>query len=389
MNLPALNRGGVADRDAPSAACVLAIEPDANQALLLDKVLSGRIAGKLVVVRSVEAALIALVGRIPDLVLVSPLLSDQTEDQLLAHLRALGTDASHLRILSLPRFADNEGATGRKRPFRLQFLKKLPGAAIPTCDPLVFANEVAAYLTQVSDPRPDGLPAVPAGGTLARKSPEDALPGVRIEHIERLLEGLGSDSTERPPNAKHNASGGSPPQSAVEPASSETIPGRDVMAMQSTHELHGSATPEPNSPRLPRFLTPGEQMSAPLRALLEEADGCLRMSFFTGGAACVSRALDLLLHEQGIAGGDSARRIQEIGKKHPAVADSYLRVLAEVMNDPRAVWQEARLTLAVAVLKAIAYEIYVLGPERAERAAYVIGLIERFKSAGKGVDTAA
>jgi hypothetical protein len=34
-------------------------------------------------------------------------------------------------------------------------------------------------------------------------------------------------------------------------------------------------------------------------------------------------------------------------------------------------------------LKAIAYEIYVLGPERKERAAYVIELLGRYKSAGK------
>jgi hypothetical protein len=39
--------------------------------------------------------------------------------------------------------------------------------------------------------------------------------------------------------------------------------------------------------------------------------------------------------------------------------------------------------LAIAILKAIAYEIYVLGPERKERAAYVLELLERFKSAGK------
>ena len=42
------------------------------------------------------------------------------------------------------------------------------------------------------------------------------------------------------------------------------------------------------------------------------------------------------------------------------------------------------LTLAIALLKAIAYEIYVLGPERAERTTYVLGLADRFKPGIRG-----
>ena len=53
-------------------------------------------------------------------------------------------------------------------------------------------------------------------------------------------------------------------------------------------------------------------------------------------------------------------------------------------NNPSGAWDEARVTLATVILKAISYEIYVLGPERKERAAYVIELLERFKSVGRG-----
>jgi hypothetical protein len=84
-----------------------------------------------------------------------------------------------------------------------------------------------------------------------------------------------------------------------------------------------------------------------------------------------------------MAGGDRTKHIQELGKRHPAIADSFLRVLTAVMNDPSGVWDAPRLRLAVVILKAIAYEIYVLGPERTERATYVIGLLGRY-SPGTG-----
>jgi hypothetical protein len=54
------------------------------------------------------------------------------------------------------------------------------------------------------------------------------------------------------------------------------------------------------------------------------------------------------------------------------------------MSDPSAIWEASRLKLAIALLKAIAHEIYVLGPERTERATYVLGLLERFNAGAKG-----
>jgi hypothetical protein len=158
--------------------------------------------------------------------------------------------------------------------------------------------------------------------------------------------------------------------------------------MQTAHEPSASAMHDAAS-RLPKFLTIDDQISPALRTLLNEADGCLTMSFFTGGGACAGRALDLLLSEQGISGADRAHSIQEIGKKHPAVADSFLRVLSLALADSGGAWDAARLTLSVVILKAIAYEIYVLGPERTERATYVIGLLERFNSVSKGGGAAA
>ena len=140
------------------------------------------------------------------------------------------------------------------------------------------------------------------------------------------------------------------------------------MPTSTTHEPGVGITRNSGDTRLPRFLTLDDQVPLPLRALLDEADGCLKMSFLTGAGACAERTLDLLLAEQGLGGADRAEQILQLGKKHPAVAESFMRGLSLVTNHPSGAWDEARATLAVAILKAIAYEIYVLGPERKERA---------------------
>jgi hypothetical protein len=369
-----VNRHSTSEREAPAAACVLAIEPDAEQARVLQNVLAGRIPGKLVTVGSTEAALKALVDTIPDLVLLSPLLAPRTEEQLMAHLRALGVDALHLQILSIPRFGDVDTSSGKKRPVKLQSFSKQAGGPTPTCDPVAFANEVAAQLTGWSQTRLE-KPQESADNA-------DSSAGVRVEHIEQLLERLRIDSIESPSDEP------STPPDVAEAAPVEAIQEIDVMPMQTAHEST-STMHDAGSSRLPRFLTLDDQISATLRTLLDEADGCLQMSFFTGGGACAGRALDMMLAEQGIGGSDRAHAIQDIGKKHPAVADSFLRVLSLAMADPGGTWDGPRLTLAVVILKAIAYEIYVLGPERAERANYVIGLLERFNAANKGGGAAA
>jgi CheY-like chemotaxis protein len=54
---------------------VLVVEPDVGQAELLRKVLPKRIGADLVVVKSTKAALEAIDGAMPDLILLSALLS--------------------------------------------------------------------------------------------------------------------------------------------------------------------------------------------------------------------------------------------------------------------------------------------------------------------------
>jgi hypothetical protein len=344
MNSLATNRH--ADHGPAPFPCVLAVEPDPAQARILQHALGARIAGKFVIVKSTQAALEALVDTIPDVVLVSPLLPPRTEEQFVEHLRALGVDASHLQLLSIPRFGDTHAPAQKKRNFGSLGLKDV---SVPSGELVAsaFADEVAAYLTQLSESR-DQLDTPVS-------HQRQALTGVSLEHIEQLLERLDPNDALVEESFKNELEDG---------ASDDVI--REVMAP------------------LPRFLTLDPQMSPALRTILEEADGCVRLAFLSGGGACAVRALDLLVSEQGIVETDRAHQLRELGKKHPAIAESSLRNLLHVMSDSAGVWDVARLTLAIALLKAVAYEIYVLGPERIERAAYIVGLLDRFNAGLRG-----
>ena len=336
----------------------LAIEPDREQARILEQMLDGQIGGTLKVVRSTEEAFASLLNAVPDVILMSPLLARQDEEQIVARLAELGEQGAHVKLLSIPRIVDEPPAE-KKRRFGWQSPKTVSSGNIG-CDPVAFAIEVAEYLTQASTLR------------LAAQSDEDTLAGLRLEHIEQLLDRFDTD-------------GPQPVADAIEPpAAPASIPEREPMPISTTPDHAPDATRNASDGRQPRFLSLDERVPVPLRALLDEADGCLKMAFLTGAGACAGRTLDLLVSEQGLAGVDRAEQIQQLGKKQPAVAESFLRGLTLVMNNPSGAWDEARVTLAIVILKAIAYEIYVLGPERKERASYVIELLERFKSSGRG-----
>lgn len=332
----------------PGASYALAVEPDESQAAVLERVLGARISGALKVVASIDEACTALVERIPDVILMSPLLAPHDEKEIVARLVSLGVDASHVKLLSMPRVGDATQPVEKKRRFGWQSQKEPSTGAGFDAD--AFAAEVDAYLAEAS--------------TLRQSKGPDPLPDVRIEHIEQLLDRLHVDPSPQPDGE-----------------SSQT-PKREHMASPTTHEPAAGAV-RTADPRLPKFLTLDDSVPRPLRALLDEADGCLRMSFLVGAGACAGRTLDLLLAEQGLTDGDRGEQILQLGKKHPAVSESFLRGLSLVMNNPAGSWDEARATLSIAILKAIAYEIYVLGPERKERAAYVIELLERYRSASK------
>ena len=83
---------------------VLAIEPDLKQAAILKRIVREQVRADLVLVESREAAISAIDAQLPDVILVTALLSPRDEEELIAHLRPL-TGAEHLQTHTIPQLA--------------------------------------------------------------------------------------------------------------------------------------------------------------------------------------------------------------------------------------------------------------------------------------------
>lgn len=130
---------------------VLAIEPDLRQAAIVKRVVKERVQADVVVVDSRDAAIAAIGTAIPDVLLLSALLSPRDEDDLIAHLRTL-EGASHLQTHTIPQLASalgrgEDGGGGLFSAFRR---KKASASAPAGCDPDLFADEVRVYLERAA-----------------------------------------------------------------------------------------------------------------------------------------------------------------------------------------------------------------------------------------------
>lgn len=163
---------------------VLVVQPDPAQADTLRDIFR-RVAAELVLVHSTREAMDAIAFRMPDLILLSTLLSPRDEDVLMSHLRTLD-GASHLQTLTIPLFRSaGEPAAAKKSGF--SFRKKAKAAAPVGCDPAVFAEEVVAHLRRATEIR--NRPAVlrPVASVPAPERVEQMYEPV-AEPVEQLYE---------------------------------------------------------------------------------------------------------------------------------------------------------------------------------------------------------
>jgi hypothetical protein len=128
----------------------------------------------------------------------------------------------------------------------------------------------------------------------------------------------------------------------------------------------------------PRFLVVDSRVPAEIRQMLDEADGCLNMAFGMGGTACARKAVDVILETEHAAADDYAASLLTLSEKHPAVAPALFQILGMLGQGNQPLSTESLKALIVTV-KAIVYEIYVLGAERIERLMYVHQLVESLK----------
>ena len=95
-------------------ALVLAIEPDIRQGTILKRIVRELVGADLVLVESRDAAIAAIDRQLPDVILVTALLSPRDEDELVSHLRALD-GAEHLQTHTIPLLAGGRVPPTRSR----------------------------------------------------------------------------------------------------------------------------------------------------------------------------------------------------------------------------------------------------------------------------------
>ena len=133
---------------------VLALEPDPKQAAVLKQVVRDRVGAQLVLADSKDAALAAIAERVPDLILVTTLMSPRDESELTDRLRGL-EGAEHLQTLTIPLLAASGSAAEPKKKRRgllSAFTSDTEAPASPSgCDPAVFAEEIRNYIARAED----------------------------------------------------------------------------------------------------------------------------------------------------------------------------------------------------------------------------------------------
>jgi len=165
---------------------VLALEPDLRQAAILKRVIKREVRAELVLVDSRDAAIAALSARVPDVVLLTALLSPRDEEELIAHLRSLA-GAEHLQTHTIPQLASSPASDdGRAAGGGLlgKFRRKKEAQPMPGCDPTLFATEVRAFLDRAEELKSESAPPL----VLRAAEPEDDVAAARMEEPPARVE---------------------------------------------------------------------------------------------------------------------------------------------------------------------------------------------------------
>ena len=144
-------------------ALVLAVEPDHRQAMILKRIVRELVRADLVLVDSRDAAVAALTARIPDVILLTALLSPRDEEELVAYLRTLA-GAHHIQTHTIPQLAST--AADKEKNGRGLFgmlLGKREAAPSPVmggCDPDLFADEIRTFIEAATARKSESVDAL-------------------------------------------------------------------------------------------------------------------------------------------------------------------------------------------------------------------------------------
>lgn len=132
-------------------ALILAIESDPRQAAELAHIVKRRLAAELIIADSFDRALPGIGSRVPDLILVPPLLSPQDDASLRFVLRMIER-TNHVQVITTPLFSTS-GTSSSARSLLPKFMRGSDGDRAGGCDPEEFAKHLASYLRTAAEKR--------------------------------------------------------------------------------------------------------------------------------------------------------------------------------------------------------------------------------------------
>ena len=145
-------------------ALVLAVEPDHRQASILKRIIRDKVRADLVLVDSRDAAVAALTARIPDVILLTALLSPRDEEELVTYLRTLA-GAQHIQTHTIPQLASTAADMEQKSGGGLfgKLLGKkdpVPRVLMGGCDPDLFADEIRTFIETATKQKSESVEAL-------------------------------------------------------------------------------------------------------------------------------------------------------------------------------------------------------------------------------------
>ncbi|MGE0445184.1 MAG: hypothetical protein AB7P99_08140 [Vicinamibacterales bacterium] len=126
-------------------ALILTVEPDRTRAAQLEAMARAHLDAEFIAAPSVARGFQALGERVPDLLLLAPLLPAAEEAALDDYLRLIGPAAAHVRSLTIPLLAGGRQGGDRGLLSALRRERSRPADA-DGCDPSAFAEQIAHYL---------------------------------------------------------------------------------------------------------------------------------------------------------------------------------------------------------------------------------------------------
>jgi CheY-like chemotaxis protein len=169
---------------------ILVVEPDSRHAAQLAAMARKHLTSELVMADSADRAVAAMADRVPDVLLMSSLLSRQDEATLAAWLRDLGPAAAHVQELTIPILAATPSLVPKRRGVLAGLRRDRDDAATTDgCGLDEFARQVSAYVgfayahRGIAEPAVDLLPRVQAEP--ASLPPEPEIGAIRTAAVER------------------------------------------------------------------------------------------------------------------------------------------------------------------------------------------------------------